>query len=103
MKALQSWLGAVLVLFLVGCSNGTPSQSVAPPDPNQEIRSALQQLAETGTIDSGLMVVRERLEAMRETDAAKAQTLLQDLSQLESMAGNPGQAKAKAQEMIKKL
>ncbi len=95
--------GLLLTTVFMGCGQSTPATKVQPPDPNQEIRSALQQVAETGVVDSGLMVVRERLETMRETDAAKAQALLQDLSQLESMTGNPNQAKAKAAEMLGKL
>ncbi|GAB4136489.1 MAG: hypothetical protein Kow0040_22550 [Thermogutta sp.] len=103
MQALRWLVGGLLLTALIGCGPSTPSTKVETPDPNQEVRSALQQVADTGVVDSGLMVVRERLEAMKETDAAKAQTLLQDLSQLESMTGNPNQAKAKAQEMLGKL
>ncbi|GAB6185536.1 hypothetical protein [Thermopirellula anaerolimosa] len=103
MQALRWLAGGLLLTALIGCGPSTPSTKVEAPDPNQEVRSALQQVADTGVVDSGLMVVRERLEAMKETDAAKAQTLLQDLSQLESMTGNPNQAKAKAQEMLGKL
>ncbi|MGQ9821332.1 MAG: hypothetical protein ACUVQK_05680 [Thermogutta sp.] len=103
MQAMRLMFSFALLLPMLGCGQQTPSQSVQPPDPNQEIRSALQQVADSGVVDSGLMVVRERLEAMQKTDAAKAQTLLQDLSQLESMTGNPNQAKAKAQEMLGKL
>ncbi|NMC21257.1 MAG: hypothetical protein GYA33_12660 [Thermogutta sp.] len=103
MHTFRWFVSALLLTVFLGCGSGTPSANVQPPDPQQEIRSVLQQVAETGVLDSGLMLVRERLEAMRETDPAKAQALLQDLSQLESMTGNPNQAKAKAQEMLGKL
>ena len=79
------------------------AKSVKPLAPQDEIRSALEHVAQTGEIDSGLVIVREKLEAMKETDAAKAGELLQDLSQLEKMTTQPAQAKAKAQEMLKKL
>lgn len=103
MLTLRWFITGLLFTVLIGCGQSTPATKVEPPDPNQEIRSALQQVADSGVVDSGLIVVRERLEAMRQTDAAKAQALLQDLSQLEAMTGNPNQAKAKAKEMLGKL
>jgi hypothetical protein len=53
-------------------------------------------------VDSGLMVVREELEKMQSTDAAKAQELLKDLEELESMS-SPDQVRNKAKAMLGKL
>lgn len=92
----------VMVLVIVGCSR-EHTKSVKPLAPQDEIRSVLEHVAQTGEIDSGLVIVRDKLEVMKETDAAKAGELLQDLNQLEKLNNQPAQAKAKAQEMLKKL
>ena len=59
-------------------------------------------MVESGVVDSGLMVVREELEKMQSTDAAKAQELLKDLDELESMS-SPDQVRNKAKAMLGKL
>jgi len=98
------WFARVmfLVVFvaLIGCSGEktTPVQQAAPTD---QVKSALQNVADTGTIDSGLVTVRDQLEAMKATDAAKADALLKDLDELEGLSGDA--AKKKATEMIGKL
>lgn len=107
-RSLQGMTVVIAVLVLAfaqitGCSSATPSKSVQPPSAQEEIRGALQHVAQTGEVDSSLMVVREKLEELKKTDAAKAESLLQDLNQLEKMVGQPQQAKAKAQEMLNKL
>ncbi len=91
-------LGALAV---IGCGGGETSTSVEPPG-QEQIKPALETVAETGVIDSGLMTVREEAEAMKETDAAKADELLKDLDELESLS-DPAEVKAKAQQMIDKL
>ncbi len=97
------FLLVLLVVCLAGCGSGETTMSVEEAPAEDQIRSALQSVADTGMVDSGLMVVREKLEEMKETDAAKAEALLKDLDQLESLRRNPAQARAKAQEMIQKL
>jgi hypothetical protein len=92
-------LGAVAVL---GCGEGVTTQPAQEAAPQQQIKSALETCAESGTIDSGLMVVREQAEAMQETDPDKADALLKDLDELESLR-DPAQIKAKAKEMLGKL
>lgn len=98
------WLKRLLLvagmLVALGCGR-EETQTVAPPQ--SQIKPTLESVAQTGTIDSGLITVREELEAMKATDSAKAETLLKDLDELERMASNPAGAKAKAQEMLGKL
>ncbi|MHB8902164.1 MAG: hypothetical protein ACYC6Y_25685 [Thermoguttaceae bacterium] len=93
---------ALVFMTLIGCANNadksTPVQQAAPTD---QIKSALQNVADTGTVDSGLMTVREQLETLKATDAAKAETLLADLAELEKLSDDA--AKKKAQDMIGKL
>ncbi len=93
----------LMASLLFGCGPSVTTKSVKETTPQDQIKSALQQVANTGQVDSGLMVVREQLEAMKSTDEAKAQALLQDLDQLEALANRPQQARAKAQEMLGKL
>jgi len=49
------------------------------------------------------MLIKEKIEALKATDAAKADALAQDAAELEKLDGKPQQAKAKAQEMLNKL
>lgn len=93
----------LMASLVLGCGPRETKKAVQQAPPQDQVRSTLQQVAETGVVDSGLMVVREQLEAMKSTDAAKAEGLLQDLDQLEGMANQPEQAKTKAQEMLGKL
>ncbi len=85
---------------MIGCGGeqSTPVQEAAPTD---QVKSALQNVAESGMIDSGIMTAREQLEGMKATDAAKAEGLLKDLDELEGLSA--GAAKKKATEMIGKL
>jgi hypothetical protein len=97
------FLSLLLVLGLVsayGCGSSAPSTDVTPPG-QEQIKPTLESVVETGTIDSGLMVVREELEKMQATDSAKADELLKDLDELETLSGDA--AKTKATEMLGKL
>jgi hypothetical protein len=88
------FLSLLLVLGLVsayGCGSSAPSTDVTPPG-QEQIKP---------TLDSGLMVVREELEKMQATDSAKADELLKDLDELETLSGDA--AKTKATEMLGKL
>ncbi len=96
-------LALLSVLAIVGCGSGENATPVEPPTADSQIKSSLEYVAESGQVDSGIMLVREQLEELKETDAAKADALLKDLDELETMAGNPDGAKAKASEMLKKL
>lgn len=88
------------VVAIVGCggTSSIPVKDQAAPD---QVKMALQTVADTGEIDSGIMVVQEQLEVMKATDAAKADELLKDLEELQKLSGDA--AKTKATEMIGKL
>ena len=98
------WLKRCLMVLgvsvVLGCGSGERVQSVEPP--KNQSKAVLESVAQTGTLDSGIMVVKEELEKMKATDAAKAEGLLNDLGQLEKM-NNPAQIKAKAKEMAAKF
>lgn len=91
----------LLVACLVGCGPSETTQKVEQPAAQDQIKTTLQNVADTGEVDSGLMVVRDGLEEMKATDAAKAEELLKDLDELEQSSGED--AKTKAQAMLGKL
>lgn len=88
------------LLVMLGCGNGETVQSVTPP--TNQAKQVLESVAQTGILDSGMVIVQEELEAMKATDAAKAEALLKDLDQLQKMSDAP-RIKAKAKEMAGKL
>jgi len=91
-----------LSLLLIGCGR-QQSQRVAPPSPVDDLKTALQQVVQTGEVGSSAMLIKEKIEALKATDAAKADALARDAAELEKLDGKPQQAKAKAQEMLNKL
>jgi hypothetical protein len=98
------WLKRSLVVLglglVLGCGSGEHVQSVEPP--KNQSKTILESVAQSGILDSGMMSVREELEKMKATDAAKAEGLLKDLDQLEKM-NDAARIKAKAKEMAAKL
>jgi len=97
------FLALLAAVAMVGCSGGRGGVSVEPSAaaPSQA-KTLLEKMAESGEVGSAVMVVREGLEKLRETDAAKADALLSDLDELESMSGAAA-IKAKAKEMADQL
>ncbi len=91
-----------LSFCLLGCGDATPSVTVEPPSATQQIKDAFDQVAASGEVDSGLVTAREQLEALKETDAAKAAELLKDLDELQAMKDATA-IKKKASEMAAKL
>jgi hypothetical protein len=88
---------------LAGC--GGPSDSavnVTPPASTEQLKAALNDVAQSGQLGSGGMVIEQEIEAIRATDAAKADALKKGYDELKA-AASPDAAKAKAQEMISKL
>lgn len=98
---LARFLPLLVIAAAIGCGpsdTSVPAQQAAPVD---QVKSALQNVADTGVIDSGIMTVREQIEAMKATDSAKAEELLTDLDALEKLSGDA--AKKKATEMLGKF
>lgn len=91
----------LLVVFTVGC----PSGSTPVEDPGLStadlIKNDLQMVVDNGQMGSEMMSIKENLEKLKETDAAKADQLLADLTELEGLSG--AQLTSKAQAMIDKL
>lgn len=74
-----------------------------PPAAEEELRTVLTELVETGEpLGSGGMIIMEQVEALRETDSAKADALAGQVDGLMAEQ-NPAQVKAKAQAMLDEL
>lgn len=94
-------LGAV---FAIGC--GPSSTEVPEQDPglttSDLIKQDLQMVVDNGQLGSEMMSIKNNLEKLKSDDAAKAEELLTDLEELESLGSGP-RVKSKAKEMIDKL
>ncbi|MBI2477965.1 MAG: hypothetical protein HYV60_04760, partial [Planctomycetia bacterium] len=87
---------ALLLGFVIGCSSEPPAVSVTPtPSP---VKAMLEDLANTGEMGSGMMDIESGLNALKQTDAAKADKLLKEYAELQAAAG-PEEIKAKAKAM----
>jgi hypothetical protein len=100
------WFSRLLLVLgmvaLLGCGPQETTEKVEALSSQSQVKAALETLAETGQMDSGVMLIQEQLEAMKETDSAKATELLADLEALMPLK-DPAEIKAKAQAMIDKL
>ena len=97
-------LGIALVCaFALGCGAVDDEPvAVTPPSSTDALKSALNDVAQTGQMGSGMMTIEQEIQNLKASDAAKAATLQADYDQLKTM-NDPNRAKAKAQEMIGKL
>jgi len=103
MRVVRSLFVVVLLGVLVGCGGGDAApKAVTPPSSTEQIKMTLNDVAQSGQLGSGGMVLEQEIENLRATDAAKADALKKDYEELKNMS-DPGQAKSKAEEMLKKL
>jgi Arc/MetJ-type ribon-helix-helix transcriptional regulator len=96
---------AALSIVLGGCDGGNPgsapppgSASASPP-----VKAMLEDLAKTGELGSGTEAIQQAIEALKATDAAKADELSKDFADLQKSSNNPAQVKTKAAAMAAKL
>ena len=97
-------LGLMLVVAsLAGCGGaGDAPVNVTPPASTEQLKAALNDVAQSGQLGSGGMVIEQEIETIRATDAAKADMLQKGYDELKA-ATSPEAAKAKAQELMSKL
>ena len=96
---------SVLALFgAIGCSSQpAPVRVEQTSTPAADkAKAVLQDVANSGELGSGLEELRMALDELKQSDAAKAEALLQDLQKLESSGGGDA-AKSQAQQMLDKL
>lgn len=92
----------LLIGLLVGCGGGRGSGvKVEPPSPAAMAKAILEDTIAQGNVTSG-ETLREKLEAMKQTDPAKASELLADYEQLIKLS-NAQAIAAKAAQMAAKL
>ncbi len=89
------------VALSVGCGSDE-SVAVQEPAATAVIKSSLEHLAQTGVVDSGIMVLEENIAKLQESDAAKAAELSADFAKLKSASG-PAAVKSQATAMLQKL
>jgi DNA-binding FrmR family transcriptional regulator len=89
---------------MAGCGGGIQTESVTPPrvTPKEAIKSALDQVVQSGQVGSEIGAVMQQIEALKATDAAMATALEDDARSLMSL-GSGEAAKTKAKQMLSKL
>ena len=93
------------LVALVGCGSdvkSVPVNQAAVPPAAQSAKAVLTDLANTGEKGSALETLRQNLEDIKKTDAAKGDALLNEFKALQAET-NPDQVKAKAKAMADKL
>lgn len=104
MAMTRKWFHVAALLcgmMLCGCGGSIPEESVTPPPPTPA-KQMLTDIANSGEVGSGASLIRDALEAMKATDAPKAEELLKELTELEGMVDS-AKIKAKAKAMADKL
>jgi hypothetical protein len=96
------------VVAISGCGGSAPSGNSLPTEQamkvsgKEELKKRLLSVAQSGNGGSGLAGMREAIGALKATDAALADQLLQDFGPLEQ-AEDAEQIKSMAQKMADKL
>jgi len=90
----------LFVALFLGCSNEPAPVTQTPGSP--PVKAALEQIATTGEMGSGMMEVEQGLNDLKKTDAAKADKLLKEFAELQT-ASDPETVKTKAKAMADQL
>jgi hypothetical protein len=102
---MKPWCGMVLVVALAafaGCGSTVSDNPVAVETQPPPAKKMLESVAQSGELGSGAMEIRDALQKMKEAGDPKADELLADLDQLQTMS-DPNAVKKKAAEMAAKL
>ena len=95
-------LALLLSMSVAGCNSDPGSIEVPVPAAETQLKSALDDLAQTGVLGSGAEYLDSLVAELRASDAGKAAALEADLQELKA-ARDPAQVKAKAKAMAAKL
>ncbi len=87
---------------LMGCGAANIPETPVTPPAAPPVKAMLDDVAKSGELGSGASLIRDALEAMKATDAAKAEELLKEYAVLEGLS-DPSKIKAKAKAMSDKL
>ena len=105
MKRLGLWVVLSVVALVIGCSqggSGSSSQKSAAPSA-AGAKAALEGMAKSGMMGSGMQPVGSYISSLRATDPAKAEELDKGFRELGSLSGRPDALKAKAKALADKL
>lgn len=91
----------VLLGLIVGCGQRR-SQPVTPTKPTPELKTLLNQISETGTLEDLEEAVSLHIEKITERDEAQGRELAHDFVELQR-ASSAAAVKAQAQKMAGKL
>lgn len=97
----------IVLLLSIAAVIGCQGESVSVDQPEalpaaENAKVMLEEIAQTGEVGSGAMLLRESLEELKQSDAATADPLLADLDELEALT-DPAAIKTKARQMADKL
>jgi hypothetical protein len=95
-------LAAILLIVAVGCGGHVATEAVEQTQGGSAAKGTLEEIGNTGVLTSGLMEVQNELDAMKTTDAGKADKLQKELDELQK-ARDPSQIKSKAKAMAAQL
>ncbi|MFN9717499.1 MAG: hypothetical protein ACK58L_02330 [Planctomycetota bacterium] len=99
---LRNLLMSLSLTAIVGCGAANIPETAVTPPAAPPVKAMLDDVAKSGELGSGASLIREALEAMKATDAAKADELLKEMTALEGL-NDPAKIKAKAKAMSDKL
>lgn len=102
MKTKLSFLLILTLSVAVGCGPSTTSERVQAPSVAQDIKAGLSSMASSGQKDSGLVIVKNKIEQLKQEDAALGSTIATEFAGLES-AKSAKDVKKFAQSIIDKL
>jgi hypothetical protein len=105
MPSGKFWIATLILLAsVVGCGPDPNDEEtvVTPPAATERIKAVLTDLAATGQMNSGIATLSAEINALRESDPAKADALQKGYEELSTL-NNPAQIQAKAKEMLSKL
>lgn len=95
-------LSFLLLAGAIGCGAASVPETAVTPSAPPPAKAVLMDVANSGELGSTADVLRENLEAMKATDSVKAEALLNELKELESLT-DPDEVKAKASAMAEQL
>jgi len=99
---LTKGLSFLLLAGAIGCGGANIPETAVTPLPPSPVKALLMDVANSGELGSTASTVRENLEAMKATDSVKADSLLNELTELEGLT-DPDEIKAKASAMAEQL
>lgn len=100
MKIARIIVVAIMCVMALGCNPGPKTEEVTPMA--NPAKRALEGIAQSGEMTSGMVEVEGELANLKQTDPAKGEKLMKEYDELKVMS-DPAQIKAKAKAMADQL